>query len=164
MFSPWCGIVQVIWPDAACERRRINYIGIPTTTIQERMQRQTYSGNIKYHYRTAHDRKATAAELVINTEVIHWANSMQQLAIAASVNIAVKRPILNVHREFDNVLTSCKRRNTQTEQTEDTRQNGLKNFPAVETRLRKGNRWWNLHIVNNQIELQVNHRVRSGSN
>ena len=58
------------------------------------MQRHTYNGAIKYHYRTAHDRKPTAGQLVTNTKVLHRANSKQRLTIDEEVNIALKRPHL----------------------------------------------------------------------
>ena len=110
--------------DVACQRRKMDYIGLTTATLRQRMQQHTYNGAIKDHFNQCHHRKPTVNELVSNTTIIHRIHSKQRLMIAEAVSIALKRPKLNVQREFDYVLPSCRRRNAKPEeqQTEQERE------------------------------------------
>ena len=111
-------------PDAACQRRKMDYIGLTTATIQQRMQGHSYNGAIKDHYMKAHNRRPGIDELVTNTIVIHRIQSKQRLVIAEAVSIALKRPSLNVQREFDYVLPSCRRRPGRGEDRTDEERSG----------------------------------------
>ena len=100
-------------PAVACQRRKADYIGLTTATIRQRMQGHTYNGAIKDHYKRVHNRKPDINELITNTTVIHRIQAKQRLVIAEAVSIALKRPSLNIQREFDYILPSCRKRNVR---------------------------------------------------
>ena len=102
-----------------CRGRNIDYIGLTTTTLQKRMESHRYNGAIHTHYKKAHDRRPKTKELVESSSVLHHVPKYHRLAITEAVSIELRKPILNVQREFDLVLPSCRKRNRQTDKQQE---------------------------------------------
>lgn len=128
-------VYHFICPAVACQRRKADYIGLTTATIRQRMQGHIYNGAIKEHYQTAHNRKPNIDELITNTNIIHRIQAKQRLVIAEAVSIALKRPSLNIQREFDYVLPSCRKRTMRGEgrQQPPTVSEGTEGTPSLQT-------------------------------
>ena len=93
----------------ACRGRGIDYVGLTTTTVRKRMDNHRYSGAIHMHFKHAHGRRPKTNELLENTTILHRVPKYHRLAISEAVCIELRRPVLNVQREFDLVLPSCRR-------------------------------------------------------
>ena len=79
------------------------------------MESHRYNGAIHSHYKKTHDRKPTTQELMESSSVLHRVTKYNRLAITEAVSIELRKPLLNVQREFDLVLPSCRRRKRQTD-------------------------------------------------
>ena len=60
-----------------------------------------------------HDRKPTTKELLDNSSILHRVPNYHRLAITEAVSIELRKPKLNVQREFDLVLPSCRKRDRE---------------------------------------------------
>ena len=93
-----------------CRGRKIDYIGLTTTSLKKRMENHRYNGAIHMHFKQAHDRRPKTGELLENSKVLHRVDNYHRLAITEAVSIELQKPLLNIQREFDLVLPSCRRR------------------------------------------------------
>ena len=103
----------------ACRGRSIDYIGLTTTSLRKRMESHRYNGAIHTHFKKAHERKPTTKELLENSSILHLVPNYLRLAITEAVSIELRKPKLNVQREFDLVLPSCRKRDRETNMTQD---------------------------------------------
>ena len=74
------------------------------------MENHRYNGAIHMHYKHAHDRKPKTQELIENSKILHRVQNYHRLAISEAVSIELRKPLLNIQREFDLVLPSCRRK------------------------------------------------------
>ena len=77
------------------------------------MENHRYNGAIHMHYKHAHDRKPKTQELIENSKILHRVQNYHRLAISEAVSIELRKPLLNIQREFDLVLPSCRRKKRQ---------------------------------------------------
>ena len=104
----------------SCRGRNVDYIGLTTSTLKKRMENHRYNGGIHGHFKAVHNRRPTTKELVENSTILHRVASYHRLAITEAVSIELRKPLLNIQREFDLVLPSCRRKKRELETlTED---------------------------------------------
>ena len=83
------------------------------------MESHRYNGAIHTHFKNAHGRKPTTKELLDNSSILHRVSNYHRLAITEAVSIELRKPKLNVQREFDLVLPSCRKRNRDQNTSQD---------------------------------------------
>ena len=95
---------------APARSRNTDYIGLTTATLEKRMENHRYNGAIHTHFKKAHDRRPTSQELLDCSSILHRVQKFHRLAITEAVSIELRKPVLNIQREFDLVLPSCRKR------------------------------------------------------
>ena len=83
------------------------------------MENHRYNGAIHGHFKKVHDRRPTTNELLENSTILHRVQNFQRLAITEAVSIELRKPLLNIQREFDLVLPSCRRKRREIEPLTD---------------------------------------------
>ena len=74
------------------------------------MESHRYNGAIHAHFKNTHERKPTTKELLESATILHRVANYHRLAITEAVAIELRKPKLNVQREFDLILPSCRKR------------------------------------------------------
>ena len=80
----------------ACRGRKVDYIGLTTTTLRKRMENHRYNGAISGHFKNVHERRPTTNELLQNSTILHRVQNFQRLAITEAVCIELRKPLLNI--------------------------------------------------------------------
>ena len=83
------------------------------------MENHRYNGAISGHFKNVHERRPTTNELLQNSTILHRVQNFQRLAITEAVCIELRKPLLNIQREFDLVLPSCRRKRREIEPLKD---------------------------------------------
>jgi hypothetical protein len=74
----------------------INYIGLTSTTLSQRLTCHLQSGGPKNHLQEAHNETITQATLEACTSIVMWCLGPLRLAIAEALIIKSKSPAINL--------------------------------------------------------------------
>ena len=127
-------VYHFVCSDRACRRRTTDYIGLTTQKLRNRLGQHRYKGAIHEHFVDKHGDKPKIETLLNQTKIINRSTSKKQLYIAEAVAIEIRKPSLNVQKEFDYTLPSNRKttiyiapqptRDTSEEHRDETREAG----------------------------------------
>ena len=99
-------------PFAHSNVHEYEYIGLTSTTLENRLRNHTYRGSIKEHILHEHNTSVTKTQLIENTSILAHAENRHKLFIKEALLILQKSPIINCQYDnFCNVLKLYKSRN-----------------------------------------------------
>ena len=109
----------------------VNYIGLTTTTLYNRMSRHVQSGSIKRHFEESHHTKPTRSQILDNTTILSFAENKQKLYIKEALHILQENPKINrQYDNFTNILKLYKSRNPTTNNRIQYNQPSLQTNPS----------------------------------
>ena len=87
-------------------REAEDYIGLTSTTLNNRFSKHMQAGSIKQHFEDSHNIKPTKSQLLDNTTVLTYADNRHKLFIKEALLISNLAPKIN--RQYDNFTNVLK--------------------------------------------------------
>merc|ERR1711872_640934 len=92
-------VYHFVCPDETCRIRNIDYIGLTTQTLRNRMTQHRYKGAIHDHFQEQHGDRPKVDSLIESTKIINRTQTKKLLYIAEAVAIELRKPKLNIQKE-----------------------------------------------------------------